>query len=100
MVGNLFDAFTWVANSLLASGSQNSISEAKGDLEYNDQFSGTLIIKVTQNFSNTDTRSGVGCTISGTSLRTYVRNSSDSLEARLWDFTSQANTWHNGKSLL
>lgn len=99
MVGVFSNAFVLIANQSLASGNQNSISEASGDLQ-TDDLSGTLKWRISQNFLNTDAQSGVGCTISGTFLRIYVRNTSDVLEARRWDFTLPNNAWQNGKCLL
>lgn len=99
MVGDVLIAFVLIADQSLASRNQNSISEASGDLQ-TDDLGGTLKWRVSQHFPNTDAQSGVGCTISGTFLRVYFRNTSDVLEARLWDFTVPENSWQNGKSLL
>lgn len=99
MVRDYLSASVKIANLSLASGNQNSISEASGDLQ-TDDLSGTLKWRVSQNFLNTDAKSGVGCTISGTFLRIYVRNTSDVLEARLWDFTLPDNSWQNGTCSL
>jgi hypothetical protein len=85
---------------LLASANHDSISEASGDLGVDNQVSDSLGWRISQNFLNTDVESGAACTISGTILRIYVRNTSDQLEARRWDFTVPLDGWQHGKGLL